>query len=146
MIFKCRQIYDMRRTLIGYEVIYHSDVTCRCCSNYTFILNITPGFKTWHFSLEFGAISLTTILFANVDLVWFWLVLRQVGRLDIQSLCVRCQGVRLLKTTQITPEIVASTCSVSVYPLLNHTTKICRQHKWGNIMQIYDMRMCVSFR
>ena len=49
------QISDIRRTLVGIKIVGHSDVVgasptswsiaCRHCSNYIFILNLTPGFN-----------------------------------------------------------------------------------------------------
>ena len=39
-----RQVSNMRGTLLGNKIGDHSDVTCRRCSNYIFILDLTPGF------------------------------------------------------------------------------------------------------
>ena len=37
-----RQVSNIRRTLVGNKIVDHSD---RRCSNYIFILNLTPGFN-----------------------------------------------------------------------------------------------------
>ena len=43
-----RQVSNIRRTLVGNKIVDHSDVVgaspCRRCSNYIFILDLTPGF------------------------------------------------------------------------------------------------------
>ena len=42
------QISNISGTLVGNKIVDHSDVvgaTCRYCSNYIFILNLTPGFN-----------------------------------------------------------------------------------------------------
>ena len=39
-----RQVSNIRRTLVGNLIGDHSDA-CRRCSNYIFILGLTPGFK-----------------------------------------------------------------------------------------------------
>ena len=42
-----RQVSNIRRTFVGNKIVDHSDVViaCRRCSNYIFILDLTPGFK-----------------------------------------------------------------------------------------------------
>ena len=42
------QVSNIRRTLVGNYIVDHSEVVgasiaCRRCSNYIFILNLTPG-------------------------------------------------------------------------------------------------------
>ena len=37
-----RIVFNIRRTLVGKKIVDHSD---RRCSNYIFILNLTPGFN-----------------------------------------------------------------------------------------------------
>ena len=43
-----RKTSNIRRTLGGNKIVDNSDVACRRCSNYIFILDLTSGFK------EFG--------------------------------------------------------------------------------------------
>ena len=38
------QVSDISRTLFGNKIVDHSDVACWRCSNYIFILDLTPGF------------------------------------------------------------------------------------------------------
>ena len=47
MVDVYRQVSNIKRTLVGYEIVDHSDIisACRRCSNYIFILNLTSGFN-----------------------------------------------------------------------------------------------------
>ena len=36
---------NVRHNSVRNEIVDHSDVTCRCCSNDIFILELTPGFN-----------------------------------------------------------------------------------------------------
>ena len=48
-LYDYRQVSNIRHTLVGNKIVDHSDVVgasiaCRRCSNYIFILDLTPGF------------------------------------------------------------------------------------------------------
>ena len=46
--FNTRKTSNISRTLVGNKIVDNSDVVraaCRRCSNYIFILNLTPGFN-----------------------------------------------------------------------------------------------------
>ena len=42
--FSYRKTSNIRRALVCNKRVDHSDVVCRRCSNYIFILDLTPGF------------------------------------------------------------------------------------------------------
>ena len=42
MRLKYRKVSNIRRTYVGNKIV---DYSCRRCSNYIFILNLTPGFN-----------------------------------------------------------------------------------------------------
>ena len=43
-----RQTSNISRALAGNRIVDHSDVACRRCSNYIFILNLTAEFNRLH--------------------------------------------------------------------------------------------------
>ena len=88
------QISNIRRTLVGNIIVDHSDscsIACQRCSNYIFILDLTPGFnrlyrdncKTWRKTLKFW--DLVPLI---LEIWWYMYYCESIMRLYIDLVCL----------------------------------------------------------
>ena len=106
-----RQTSNIRRTLVGNKLVGHSDVVGAACSNYIFILDLTPGFnglgkkhcKTRRESFKFrGMVRLKLEILRYINLTFYVPVLKWnkpivVDNVFIQQLHCECVNVSMTK-------------------------------------------------